>query len=685
MKSLSKAAAATKIKELSVILERHNELYHTLDRPEISDREYDRLFQELQDLEALYPDLIEASSLTHKVGGKVLDEFEKIAHRLPMLSLQNTYNDDEIRQFEEKILRQLQNSADKLEFFCSPKFDGIALELIYTDGVLTGALTRGDGLTGENVLHNVRTIKSIPLKLRTKKPPKILEVRGEVLMFKEDFDQLNKQQDALGKPAFANPRNATGGTLRQLDSSIAAARPLKFFAYAPGNIEGIEFETQSKFEVYLKDQGLPTVKTMSSSKNHSLLVDSYELSRVCFGADEVVEYYHLIQQLRPQLPFEIDGVVMKINSYQQQRELGTVARSPRWAFAAKFEAEIATTFITDIRIQVGRTGALTPVAIMEPVSVGGVTVSNATLHNQDEINRKDVRIGDKVQVRRAGDVIPEVVSVILDKNTKRSKPYTLPSKCPSCGTTAVQPEGEVVKRCPNLLCEAVMKESIKHFSSKNAMNIDRLGDKLVENFYDAGLIKRYSDLYKLKKEDILQLERQGEKSASNIIHSIDSSKNTELWRFIFALGIRFVGEQTAKSLATRFGSMEHFLNCNEEDLQAVNDIGPRVTESVLSALSQKVFVDEVKKLLKMGIQFTDEKTEMGHKFQDLSFVITGSFEHPRPKIKALIESEGGRVSGSVSKKTSYLLAGEASGSKLQKAQELGVKVMSWKEFEDLLS
>jgi DNA ligase (NAD+) len=665
-----------RLQELRQSINHHNHRYHTLDAPEIPDREYDKLFAELLEIEKAHPELLTADSPSQKVGGEVLDAFEKIPHRTPMLSLQNTYSEAEIQEFEEKIFRQLQTAKTDLEFFCSPKFDGAAMELVYEDGLLTRALTRGDGYVGENVLHNIKTLRSVPLRLLTDSPPALFEARGEILMFKEDFKKLNEMQEENGEAAFANPRNAAAGTLRQLDSSITAKRNLKFICYSPGHLEGIQFTDLVEFEKYIKNVGIPTTPNFGKKS----------LTTICKGADEVIKYYHYIQSIRHELPFDIDGIVVKVNSKRLQDELGFVARSPRWAFAAKFEPEQAETVITDIVVQVGRTGALTPVAVMKPASVGGVTITNATLHNQDEIDRKDVRIGDSVIIHRAGDVIPEVVQVLIEKRPITSKPFHIPNECPACKSTAVVLEGEAIKRCVNPLCPAMMKESLKHFASRNAMNIEKLGDRLIEVLFDAGLVKKFSDFYSLTQEQLLELDRQGEKSTSNIIQSIDASKQTTLSKFIYALGIRFVGEQTAKSLASHFKNIDAFLASSDEELISINDIGPRVAGAIITALQQADFKKEVHALLEKGVKIESAKSKKkGDQFVGLTFVITGSFSIPREEIKQLIEDHGGKTSSSVSKKTHFVLAGDDAGSKLEKAQELKVPVLDWTGFQKLLS
>ncbi len=696
-------------------IQEHNYLYHVLDQPKITDFEYDKLFNELLKLEQENPDWVEADSPSFRVGGEPLKGFSKQDHRLPMLSLQNTYNTEEILAFDQRLKKFLK-SDQSISYFCAPKFDGLAVELIYQNGVLTQALTRGDGTTGEDVTQNVKTLKSIPLKLKTDNPPELLEVRGEILIFKTDFREMNERQQELGLQTFANPRNAAAGTIRQLDPKIAASRPLKMFCYAPGVVEGINFKTQDQFEKQLEKWGFPVVRfetkmnspqkmeilkkkkildklkdgffsedsNLANLKEDSKKVLHLPLSFVADEAHQVTEYYDVIDQLRHSLPYDIDGIVIKVNNYELQNELGNVARSPRWAAAAKFAPEQAQTLIEDIKVQVGRTGALTPVAIMKPVKVGGVTITNATLHNQEEIDRKDVRVGDTVIIQRAGDVIPEVVEVLKDKRAKNSKKFKIPDKCPACGSKVEKPEEEVVSRCFNSMCPAIVAQSIKHFVSRRAMNIDKLGDRLIEVFIENKLIEKYSDLYGLKKEDILNLERQGEKSTQNILESIEASKSTNLGRFIFALGIRFVGEQTAKSLATEFKSVERFLETNEEELVAIDDIGPKVAESIMRSLKQKQFVKEVKQLVKAGIKFEKAKSAAKDSpFSGKKIVVTGTLPMGRNQIKDLLEELGAVVSGSVSKKTDYVLVGDDPGSKYEKAQKLDVEILNWDQFNQL--
>ncbi len=670
MGGMTKAAASKRIKQLSKEIKEHDIRYHTEDRPSISDYEYDQLLAELQKLESEYPDLITEDSPTQRVGGPVLDQFEKAEHREPMLSLQNSYNTEDIHAFDKRVKKFLDFSEkDEIEYYCEPKFDGLAVELIYEDGEFVRALTRGDGKVGEDVTFNVKTISTIPLKLKTSKPPKLFEVRGEILMHKKDFLSLNQQQEENGQMTFANPRNAAAGSIRQLDSSIAAKRPLRFYAYAPGVIEGLNLKSQVEFHEKIKSFNLPTS----------------DMYKVCKGPKAVSDFYEKLMKERHDLPYEIDGLVIKVSSFALQNDLGKVARSPRWATAAKFPPEQAETVIEDIQVQVGRTGALTPVAIMRPTKVGGVTISNATLHNQDEIDRKDVRIGDSVIIQRAGDVIPEVVSVIKEKRPKNSKKFTLPKKCPSCGTPVERLEGEVVTRCLNPICPAVMRQSLKHFVARRAMNIDKLGERLVDTFVDAGLVASFSDLYKLKKDQILELDRQGEKSASNIIESIDKSKDTTLGRFIYALGIRFVGEQTAQLLADEFGDIKKVMSADMESLIAVEGIGEKVADSIHNAFRNKKLISEIEKMQKLGVKLEATAAKASsNKLDGLTFVVTGTLPLGRDEVKDLIKSHGGKVSSSVSKKTNYVVAGEAAGSKLEKANELGVEVLDWDQLQKML-
>lgn len=647
--------------------------YYVLDSPLLTDFEYDKLYSELLELEKKHPDWVAPDSPTQRVGGKVLDEFEKIAHRIPMLSLQNSYNIEELRDFDQRAKRELGLKAnEEIEYFAEPKLDGLAMELIYEKGRLTGALTRGDGTTGESVLHNVVTIRGLPTDIVDLHKTDIFEVRGEILMYKKDFLELNNQQVEEGETPFANPRNAAAGSIRQLDSSIAASRPLRFFAYSLGE-SSRAFKTQADLMSYLAKHGFHTAG---------------QIARPCSGIDTACDYYLDIEKKRSSLPFEIDGIVVKVNSFAIQRELGFVARSPRWATAAKFKPEQSQTRVNDILIQVGRTGALTPVAIMEPVKVGGVTITNATLHNQDEVDRKDVRIGDTVIIHRAGDVIPEIVSVVMDKRPKNAKPFRLPERCPVCDSVVSRAEGEVVTRCVNRQCPAVLSESIKHFVGRRAMNADGLGDRIIEALIKAGYIKRFSDLYRLKKSDVLSLERQGEKSAQNIIDSIELTKKTTLPRLIYALGIRHVGEATAKTLARRFGTVEALLDASQDALLSAKDVGPVMAEAIAIALQNSEMRKELKDLKKLGVTYDEVLAPKANTNSPLSgkkIVITGTLPVDRDAAKDLLEQAGAIIASSVSKKTDYVLVGEDPGSKLATAQSLGIKILSWDEIQALLN
>lgn len=701
--------------ELRAQIQHHDYLYHTLDRPEISDREYDSLFSELKELEQRHPELVTPDSPTQRVGGRILEAFEKVEHRSPMLSLQNSYNTDDIDSFADRARKELKDLApETFDFFCEPKFDGLAIELVYEHGVFVRAITRGDGMIGEDVTQNVRTIDSVPLRLKDIRAP-LFEVRGEIVMLKEDFQILNESQQEEGEAPFANPRNAAAGSIRQLDPAIAKARPLRMFAYAPGVLEfgdGLVPKSQSAFETLCETVGLPTVGvaepnesfrefrhrvknaldlelTSSNSNRRRPKPQQLKLARVCKGEAEAKLYYEFIQEIRSLLPFDIDGIVVKVNNYRLQEDLGFVARSPRWATAAKFPPEQAETVIERIDVQVGRTGALTPVAVMKPVRVGGVTITNATLHNQDEIDRKDVRVGSRVLIQRAGDVIPEVVKVITQEDG--SVPFRIPNECPVCGSLADKPDGEVVLRCVNRKCPAVLKGALKHFVARRAMNVDGLGDKLIDAFVDAGLVKRPSDLYLLTAEKILSLERQGEKSAQNLLESLEASKKTSLARMIFALGIRHVGETTAKSLAKFYGNIENFFAADEPSLLSVPDIGEKMALEILRVLKDGELKEEVELLQKYGVQIeaakraTGATSEGGGTLGGKKYVITGTLPMGRDEVKDLIEANGGIVLSGVSKKTDFLLAGEEAGSKLQKATELGVAILDWDNFQKQLT
>ncbi|MCB0413660.1 MAG: NAD-dependent DNA ligase LigA [Bdellovibrionales bacterium] len=690
--------AQQRIEELKQEVSKHDHQYYVLDEPIISDFEYDKLFSELMALETKYPQFRAEDSPTLRVGGQAIDKFEKISHSEPMLSLQNSYSPEDILEFDDRVKKFLK-SEDPILYFCEPKLDGLALEVIYKNGLLVGGLTRGDGKVGENVFENVKTIKTLPLRINSPQTPELLEVRGEVVMLKKDFKRLNEHQVNSNLPPFANPRNAAAGTIRQLDPKITASRPLTFIAYAKGLLKGLNISSQADLMQNFSDMGIKTLGLAKKETDSPLILEEIAknyiknpkrtppLCAICTSATEAIAYYHFIGKLRPHLPFDIDGVVIKVNSFELQEALGAIARNPRWATAAKFEPEKATTTINNIFTQVGRTGALTPVAEMEPTEVGGVTITYATLHNQDEIDRKDIRIGDTVIVQRAGDVIPEVIEVLKEKRPKKSKPFIMPNTCPVCSHPVFREEGEAKSYCINQICPAIIKESLKHFASRKAMNIDKLGDKIVNQLVDAGLVTRFSDIYRLTKEKLLTLERFAEKSAQNLIDSIEASKKTSLARFIYSLGIRYVGEQTGLVLQNHFLQLDNFLQTKPEELIEIRDIGPKVAASILRSLEDKEFISEIKSLVKLGVDIEEVTLPKSEelKLSGLNIVITGTLPVGRDEAKKLIQSLGGKSSGSVSKKTDYLLTGDSSGSKLEKARELGVPILNWEQFNQLIS
>ena len=678
------------IKELEKLREEinyHNHRYYILDSPVISDAEYDRLFKKLQELENNFPHLITPDSPTQRVGAMPLDEFKTIAHTIPMLSLNNANNVEEAREFDERVKRFLE-TKEEIEYVAEPKMDGLAIELVYVDGLFTAGSTRGDGYTGEDVTLNLRTVKSIPLRLLNKTVEKVkvegektlplpiparLEVRGEVFIPIKEFERLNREREERGEPAFANPRNAAAGSIRQLDSKITAMRPLDIYCYGIGALEGAKFKTHWEILHTLKGWGLkvnPFIK-------------------ICKGIDEVIKYHEDMEEKRDRIPYELDGVVVKVNSLDLQDRLGILTRSPRWAVAYKFKARQETTRVKDIIVGVGRTGALTPVAILEPVEVGGVTVERATLHNQDEVDRKDVRVGDTVVVQRAGDVIPEVVMVIKEKRTGSEKPFRLPEKCPLCGSAVVK-EGAIHRCTGGLSCPAQLKEGIRHFAAKRAMNIEGLGDKHIDQFVEKGVIKDVADLYSLKKEDIAELERWADKSAQNLLDQIEKSKDTTLARMIYALGIRQVGEHMAKVLANNFGSLDELMKASYDNLMEIHEIGPETAESIVTFLKEGHNRNVIEKLKRAGVKspltpLFQRGVRGDLRFKGNQFVLTGTLSgFTRGEAKELIESLGGRITSSVSKNTDYVIAGAEPGSKYDKAVELGIKILNEEEFKDLL-
>ena len=649
-------------RELREQIQEHNYLYYVLDAPDIPDVEYDRLLRELETLEARYPELITPDSPTQRVGAEPVKAFGQVIHEIPMLSLGNAFSDQEMSDFDKRIRESLE--IDAVEYMAEPKLDGLAISLIYEKGLLTQGATRGDGVTGENVTRNVRTIPSVPLRLRGKNIPGLLEVRGEVFMPKKGFTELNKAQAARDEKQFANPRNAAAGSLRQLDPRITRTRPLTMFCYGIGKVEGKSMPDRHN-------------DIMQLLRNWGLRINPD--AKIVNGLNKCLDYYKKMAQRREKLAYEIDGVVYKVNQIEQQQKLGFVSRAPRWAIAYKFPAQEEMTRLLAIDVQVGRTGALTPVARLEPVFVGGVTVTNATLHNEDEIRRKDVRVGDTVIVRRAGDVIPEVVSVVKTRRPKKTKPYRFPEKCPECGSEIIRLEGQAIARCSGgLYCPAQRKEAIKHFASRRAMDIDGLGDKLIDQMVEQGLIKDVADLYTLSQEKLAGLDRMAEKSAVNIMSALDKSKQTTLARFLYALGIREVGETTARTLAEQAGSLEAITKLDEEQLQALPDVGPIVARSITTFFHQAHNRDVIKKLQKAGIHWPDiePQTANDKPLTGKTFVLTGTLASmTRDEAKNKLQALGARVSSSVSKKTSYVVAGADSGSKLTKAQALGVPVL----------
>lgn len=664
--------ARAQLADLSAKIAQYDHEYYVLDSPSVTDSEYDGLYKQLLALETQFPELITADSPTQRVGGVAAAAFSSVQHRQAMLSLNNVFSDHELLAFDKRVRDSL--GLTTIDYAVEPKFDGLAITLTYEHGHFVQGATRGDGYTGENVTHNLRTIKSIPKQLIMQKPPALLEVRGEVLMFKQDFERLNAAQAQAGAKLFANPRNAAAGSLRQLDAAITAIRPLSFFAYGLGEAKGIPALTSHAEAMdYLAQLGFPVC----------------DLRTTVAGYDGLTAYYADIGTKRASLAFDIDGVVYKVNAFAQQNELGFVSRAPRWAIAHKFPAEEATTIVEDITVQVGRTGAITPVARLKPVFVGGVTVTNATLHNEDEMLRKDIRIGDTVIVRRAGDVIPEVVSVVIENRPAQARLFAMPTRCPECDSHINRPEDEAVARCTGgLYCPAQRKQAITHFASRRAMDIEGLGDKLVSQLVDANLLNSVSDIYTLTISQLAALERMAQKSAQNVIDAISKSKKTTLARFIYALGVRNVGEATAKDLANHFGCLDKLLNAKTEDLLAVNDVGPIVAESLLQFFAEPHNTDTIQAMIKMGVSWEEHDGQQQHGgiLQGKTLVLTGTLPTmSRDDAKALIEAAGGKVSGSVSKKTDFVVAGAEAGSKLEKAASLGVVILDESGLTALLS
>ncbi|KQT43255.1 MULTISPECIES: NAD-dependent DNA ligase LigA [unclassified Methylophilus] len=653
--------AALVLQQLKQRIAEYDYHYYVLDEPQVDDNEYDGVYRELLEIEQKHPELVTPDSPSQRVGGLASAAFESVQHRQAMLSLNNAFTEQELEAFDRRVREATDET--KIEYAVEPKFDGLAITLTYENGVFVQGATRGDGYTGENVTHNLKTIRAIPTRLTSSNPPALLEVRGEVLMLKKDFEKLNQQQAAIGGKLFANPRNAAAGSLRQLDSNITAKRPLHFFAYGLGASEGIPaLHSHAEAMQYLADLRFP-VTTLRGVKQ---------------GAQGLRDYYAEIGALRPSLPFDIDGVVYKVNDFDLQSTLGFVSRAPRWAVAHKFAAEEALTIIEDITVQVGRTGAITPVARLKPVFVGGVTVTNATLHNEDELRRKDIQIGDTVVVRRAGDVIPEVVSPKPELRPANARLFVMPVTCPECGSHVVRLQDEAIARCTGgLICPAQRKQAVTHFASRRAMDIEGLGEKLVDQLVARNLVNHLDDVYRLDLEKLSGLDRMADKSAQNVLAAIEKSKKATLPRFIYALGIRNVGEATAKDLAQHYGDLDTLIHANIESLMQVNDVGPVVAEAVYQFFQEPHNIEVIAEMRRLGVHWADlPKKSQSAAFAGKTFVLTGTLPTlKRDQAQALIEAEGGKVSGSVSAKTSYVVAGAEAGSKLEKAQQLNVTIL----------
>jgi DNA ligase (NAD+) len=639
-------------------LHKHNYLYYVLDAPVITDAEYDRLLRELQELEAKYPELVAPDSPTQRVGAAPLKAFGQVRHEVRMLSLDNAFNDDELADFDRRVCARI--GMDHVEYAAEPKLDGVAVSLLYEHGVLVRGATRGDGETGEDITQNVRTIAGVPLRLAGDKIPRRLEVRGEVYISHRGFEQLNQQAIAQGQKPFVNPRNAAAGSLRQLDPKVTAARPLEIYCYGVGLVDG---ELPGRHSKILEQLGKWRLRIFAGIKRVR-------------GLAGCIDYYRSLEQQRRELPFDIDGVVFKVDRLDQQEQLGYVSRAPRWAIARKFPAEEMQTRVTGIDVQVGRTGALTPVARLEPVFVGGVTITNATLHNIDEVHRKDVRKGDMVVIRRAGDVIPEVVRVIKEQRRKGARSFRLPAVCPECGSMVERVEGEAVARCTGgLYCPAQRREAIKHFASRRAMDIDGLGDRLVDQLVETGLIRDVSDLYQLTVDQLAGLERMAEKSATNLVNALEHSKDTTFERFVYALGIREVGEATARILAQEFGDLEPLMQANVDALQEIHDIGPVVAQHITGFFAEPHNREVIRKLCRAGVHWKPVTT-VGHTpLKGKTLVLTGTLSMPRNALKERLQAAGAKVTGSVSRKTDYVVVGENPGSKADKAKELGIEIL----------
>ncbi len=657
-----------KVDELRKLINYHNYLYYVLDQPEISDAEYDELVRQLISLEEAHPELVTPDSPTQRIGAPPSDAFKPVRHYARMFSLADAFDFDELQAFFDRVKRAL--DTNQIDYVCELKIDGTAVSLLYEKGVYVRGATRGDGEVGEDITANIKTIKTVPLKLLVESPPELIEVRGEAYLSKEEFERINRERGEKGEPLFANPRNAAAGSLRQLDPEVTARRRLEVIAHSLGVFRGVSWKTHWEALTYLRKAGFRTTPQAHHATSESA----------------VIEFCHKWQENRHSLPFEVDGVVVKVNSLELQERLGATSKSPRWAVAFKFPPEQKTTQVLDIKVSVGRTGALTPVAILKPVQVAGSTISRATLHNEDEVKRKDVRLGDWVVIQKAGDVIPEVVSVVPSKRTGQEAIFEMPKHCPIYGSEAIRPEGEAVTRCTGgISCPAQVFEHILHWGKRSAMDIDGLGPEVVKDLLDKGLIKNAADLYYLKVEDLLKVEHFAEKAAENLHQAIQASKNRPLSRLLFALGIGHGGSHVASALTKKLGSLEKLLKATEEELTAIPEVGPKIAESVVTFFRQPHNREVIKKLKEAGVKMEEEVEKEPQKLAGLTFVLTGTLEsHTREEAKEKIEKLGGRVASSVSRKTSYVVVGKDPGSKYQKAKELGVKILDETAFLDLL-
>lgn len=667
---IAKDEAEKRIKALREQINYHNKLYFEHDSPEISDSEYDGLMRELKRLEEEFPELVTPDSPTQRVGGRPLEAFDTVMHSVPMLSLANAFDEGELKEFHRRVTSAV---GEEVEYVVELKIDGLAVALTYENGVFTRGATRGDGIVGEDITQNLKTIKTIPLKLSDYNGQiPFIEVRGEVYIPKKEFERLNEEREKAGLSLFANPRNAAAGSLRQLDPRITASRPLNIFVYGAGRIDGIEVSTHLEMLELLKKMGFRVNPNVSVFRR----------------IDDVISYCERWVEQRGRLPYDIDGIVIKVNSLEHQRLLGATSKSPRWAIAYKFPAEQKTTVIKDIIVRVGRTGVLTPTAVLEPVRIAGSTVTKATLHNEDYIRQKDIKIGDTVVVKKAGDVIPEVVEVVFNKREGSERDFVMPQKCPECGSDVVRFEGEAAAKCTGIACPAQLKRGIIHFASRDAMDIEGLGPAIVNQLVDRGLVKDAGDLYFLKVDDLIPLERMGEKSASNLINAIERSKTNPLEKLIFALGIPFIGSRAASILAERFRALDNLMNSTYEELVQVPEMGPKMAQSVITFFKQEQTKNIIRKFKRAGLNLETagrKNWDEGAALNGITFVLTGSLEkYTRKQAQDIIEKFGGRVSSSVSSKTDYVLAGKDPGSKLEKAKELGIKIIDEEEFERML-